>query len=59
MAESCGLGDEGGMQLGDGTADGGDGCELSACGLSSGSDVFSCSCSPSPFSASLPAVGSA
>lgn len=60
MAESSGLGDEGGMLLGDGTAGGGgDGCDLSACGWSSGSLVFSSSCSPSPFSASLPAVESA
>lgn len=48
------------MQLGDGTVGGGgDGCGLSACGMSSDSVVFSSSCSPSPFSASLPAVGSA
>lgn len=60
MAGSCGLGDEGGMQLGDGTVGGGgDWCGLSACGMSSGSVVFSSSCSPSPFSASLLAVGSA
>lgn len=60
MAESSGLGDEDGMQLGDGTAGGGgDGCGLSACGWACGSLVFSSSCSPSPFSASLPAVGSA
>lgn len=60
MAGSSGLGDEGGMPLGDGIAGGGgDGCWLSACGRSSGSVVFSSSCFPSPFSASLLAVGSA
>lgn len=59
VAGSCGLGDEGGKLLGDGTAGGGDGWALSACGPSSGSVVFSSSCSPSPSSASLPAVGSA
>lgn len=59
MAESSGLGDEGGRPLGDGTAGGGDWRGLSACGWSSGSLVFSSSCSPFPFSASLPAVGSA
>lgn len=47
------------MLLGDDIAGGGGGdwCGLSACGWSSGSVVFSSSCSPSPFSASLPAVG--
>lgn len=64
MAGCSGLGDAGGTPQGDGTAGaggggGGDGCGLSACGWSSGSLVSSSFCSPSPFSASLPAVGSA
>lgn len=58
-AESCGLGDGGGTQTGGGTAGGGGGRGPSASGWSSGSVVFSSSCSPSPFSASPPAVGSA
>lgn len=50
MAGSSGLGDEGGTFLGDGTAGGGDDeYGASACGWSSGSVVFSSSCSPSPF----------
>lgn len=64
MAGSSGLGDEGGMMQGDGTAaagggGGGGGGGISVCGWSSGSLVFSSFCSPSPFSAYLPAVGSA
>lgn len=60
MAGRSGLGGEGGTPPGDGTAGGGgDGCGVSACGWSSGSVAFSSSCSPSPFSASLPAGGCA
>lgn len=60
MAESSGLGDVGGMLTGDDTAGGGgDGCVPSTCDWSSGSAVFSSSCSPSPFLASLPAAGCA
>lgn len=59
-AGSSGFGDEGGTPLGDGTAGGGgDGSGSSACGWSSGSAAFSSSCSPSPFSISLPAGGCA
>ena len=47
------------MLLDGSTAVGGDECEPFAWGQSSGSVAFSSSCSPSPFSASLPFVWSA
>lgn len=53
-------GDEGGPRRGGGTAGaGGDGFGTSACGRASGSGAFFSFCSPSPFSASLHAAGSA